>query len=60
MRPLLREQGQLIGEKQCDAPVALTDGFNAGPCHFAGGNQRVQSRRIVLRNARGQNERLEQ
>ena len=58
--PLLREQGQLVGEEERDAAVAFADGLDAGPGHFAGGDQRVEAGGVIVGDARGQDGRLEQ
>ena len=59
-RPLLREQRQLVGKEKRDAAVALADRLDAGPRHFAGGNQRVEAGGCVVGDARGQNRSLKQ
>ena len=59
-RPLLRQQRQLVGEIKSDAAIAFADGLDAGPCHFARGDQRVEAGRIVAGNARGQDGRFKQ
>ena len=60
MGRLLREEGQLVGEEESDAAVALANGLNAGPGDFAGGDQRVEAGRSVVGDARGQDGRLEE
>ena len=60
MRSLLGQQGQLVGKVEGDAAVAFADGLNAGPGHFAGGDECVETGWIVAGNARGQDGRLEQ
>ena len=57
--PLLRQQGQLVGEEEGDAAIALADGFDAGPGHFTRGDERVKACRIVVGDAGGQDGRLE-
>ncbi len=56
----MRQQRQLVGEKQRDAAVALADRLYAGPRHFAGGDERVEPGGRVIGNARGQNRSLQQ
>src|ERR1035441_9061200 len=59
-RPLLRQQRQLVGKKQRDASVAFANRLHSRPGNFAGRNQRVKTRRVIVRNARRQNRRLHQ
>ena len=54
MRALLREQRQLVGEEERDAAIAFADGLDAGPCDFAGGDERVEAGGVVAGDARGQ------
>jgi hypothetical protein len=52
--------GSLSAKKQRDAPIALADRLDAGPGHFARGNQRIEAGRRILRNARRQDRALDQ
>ena len=58
--PLLRQQGQFVGKKESDAAVAFADGLDAGPGHFAGGDQGIETGGIVAGDARGQDGRFKQ
>ena len=51
---LLREEGQLVGEEEGDAAVALADGLDAGPGNFAGGDERVEAGGRVVGDAGGE------
>ncbi len=51
LRPLLQEQGQLVGEEEGDAAVALAERLDAGPCDFAGGDEGVEVAGCVVGNA---------
>ena len=54
LRPSLRQQRQLVGKKQRDAPVALADRLHPGPRHLARRDQRIEPGRREIGNARGQ------
>ncbi len=56
----LGEQGQLVGKIQGDAAVAFAERLDAGPGHFTGGDERVETGGLVPCDARGQNRRFEQ
>src|SRR5579871_2791004 len=48
---LLRQQRQLVGEKECDTSVAFTERLHACPCDFACSNQRIEPGGVVARDA---------
>ena len=51
---LLGKQGQFVGKEESDAAIAFADRLDAGPGHFACGNERVEARRIVPSDAGGE------
>ena len=51
---------ELVGEVKGDAAIALAEGLDAGPCDFAGGDERIEVSGVVAGDACGEDGRFEQ